>query len=445
MKKFLFTLLAALISLGSAAQKPIESDHSKKYDTNEDITLRGDVNIDGKVSIADVAALIDYLIYNQWPDGEDTLASVAPSILIIGNSFSFDSFLYLPFILKSYNINIKLGIWYSAGAGLYSHVVNYASQPSGKRGFYYIDTANDTAWWTVSNVLCVQDAVKYDNWDVVTLQQNSSECYNWVSYGSNTTNLMTLILADATNEDMQFAWNINHTRQNVDYPTDVLANIRDITTQKNISIVFPYGTAIFNARNNETLATIGDGTNLWCGDCQHLQEGLSCYIAALANVQTIFDTWFPSKNLSVIGDTNRTNAEWTSGKGFIDAQGTNIGITDTNCMLAQQCAFDAARDKFTIQGGWDLLLVANSGNFTLEVNSEWEEVIPGEKYTASATNTPPLSVIITPNEGTTLLKCISRSLRNSGENSVFIPDDEGVITFTKSEITEDWYLYIITE
>jgi hypothetical protein len=109
-----------------------------------------DVNGDGRVSIADVTTVIDLLLeVNSSGDPETPTALEAPSILILGNSFTLDSWSYVPFLLKDYGINIKLGIYYLAGNSLaetrngYNYGTSYSSF---SRGFYYIDTSTDTAW-----------------------------------------------------------------------------------------------------------------------------------------------------------------------------------------------------------------------------------------------------------------------------------------------------------
>ncbi|MBQ6080248.1 MAG: DUF4886 domain-containing protein [Muribaculaceae bacterium] len=411
-------------------------------------TSCADVNGDGIVSISDVTTLIDMLLFDISPSEPETpTIGDAPSILILGNSFTCDSWMYLPFILKSYGINIKVGIWYVSGGSLGGHVTYYNTAPAVKHDFYLIDTANDTVWNTITDVLCAQDAVKYAPWDIITLQQNSTSCTSWTTFEAGATNLMALIDVDKTNPDMRYAWNINHTRMNNDYPADVLANVLDITTEKDIDIVFPYGTAIFNARKDTTLAAIGAGTNLWCNDYQHLQDGLPCYIASLANVQVIFDTWFPEKNLSVIGDPNRTNVSWTRGKGMKDQQIPHVGISDENCALAQQYAFAAARNKFAITGGWDKVLkLEGSSNYTLEINSAWSEITANSMYYApdSGENPPELNVVITPKPGNILTKCSSRNLRGSVPNETILPDSIGKITVMMREVAENWNLYIQT-
>ena len=373
------------------------------------VTDLADVNGDGHVSIYDVAILIDLLLGNASSgDPEEPTVLEAPSILILGNSFTLDSWSYVPFLLKDYGINIKLGIYYLAGGSLTATKNGYtkgAPNASYNRGFYYIDTSTDTAWSLVipKSVMslngidyycptpqqCVQYYVGMENelasvmadsigtydamtgkmWDIIVLQQVSTGSVLWTSYYDNSTSIhhakaiKNLIDSDMKHE-YSLGWNLIHSKSgaDTDLPTDIIANIHDACSQDDsettarIDVVFPYGTAIYNARNDTTLKSLGynGNTDLW-HDGQHLTGGLPHYLASIAIVEKILRQFFPDLGLSVQGNSVIPDADWVRGKNMLSGRATTIvGATAENCALAQMAAIRACDDPWNIYGGWPL-------------------------------------------------------------------------------------------
>ena len=368
----------------------------------------------------------------------------APSILILGNSFTQDSWSYVPFILKAVGINIKIGMCYTASTGLSGQYNNYNNGPhysynyttgtytdSTNRGFFYIDTSKHTKWYqkipkatfnkgeqrineneddyrVPTPRQCVayfegmeselqsaqaaleDDTLNYENrdklgklWDVIVFQQVSSGV-SWSNFYDSNGKHYSLKLKEkidediATGHDYVLGWNINHSKggDTTDVPTDILANIKDAcdaygidpTIAAEIDVVFPYGTAIFNGRNDSTLKQIGYGgaTDLWFSDYQHLTGGLPYYLASLAIVEKIFRKYYPNEGLSVKGNAAINaiipNSNWVSGKD-IPARGAYIaGATSANCLLAQDAAVRACDDMWNIYGGWPLQIKISCTN-----------------------------------------------------------------------------------
>ena len=74
-----------------------------------EMTDQADVNGDGLVSIKDVTFLIEILLAETPSEDPDVPTySDAPSILVLGNSFTSDSWADVPYLLKEYGINIKV-------------------------------------------------------------------------------------------------------------------------------------------------------------------------------------------------------------------------------------------------------------------------------------------------------------------------------------------------
>lgn len=273
-------------------------------------------------------------------------------ICIIGNSYTADSWMYLPFILQSYGIGIEVGCYVRSSGTIKNAVDEWATGSSSvSSAFYYINTAAGmTAWQTISTAASPQMAATYTDWDIVVLQQSSEASLTFSTY-TYARQLEGLVL-DSIGKPVMFGWNININRASSgsDYTAvanTILGNISNICQREPIDIIFPYGTAIFNARTNSTLAAIGAGGNLWYSDNVHLQEGLPCYIACLANVQALFNRFYP--NLSVMGNVTRPTAANISAWAVKSTNGSSVGVTEANCRLAQVCAVLAAKYNFEIK------------------------------------------------------------------------------------------------
>lgn len=267
-------------------------------------------------------------------------------VLVIGNSYSQDSWCYLPFMLKNYDITISVGISCIYGSSLQTHATSWTSNSA---TFYYIDTRTDSAWKTIGTYSS-ENIVKYTDWDVILLQQQSTASVTASTYQPYAHTLVGYIL-DAATKPVKIGWNININPASAgdDYTAiakQILANIKTVTDAEPVNFIAPYGTAVFNARTNETLAAIGDGGNLWASDKLHLQEGLPCYLANLTSMQALFDMFYPW--LSVLGEPTRPTQTMINTWGVPGQNGTCTGVSDEACRLAQYCAVAANKDKFNI-------------------------------------------------------------------------------------------------
>lgn len=266
-------------------------------------------------------------------------------ICVIGNSYSLDSFMYLPFILLNFGITSKVGVYYRSSGSLQNQVSEFTS---GSNPFYTIDTDTELTW--AENLsYSPQLAIKDDAWDIVVIQQSSTASLDINTYEPYTRQLVNLI-ATAINKPFVLAWNININRFAGDIATEqgaILQNIKATTDTEPVSFIFPYGTAIFDARTNSTLDALGDGGHLWASDKVHLQEGIPCYIAALANTQKLFERYYPDK--SVLGDITIPDAGSIAVWNVKGQQGTPVGVNDNNRRLSQVCAIAANTNPFAVK------------------------------------------------------------------------------------------------
>lgn len=297
------------------------------------------------------------------------------NILVVGNSHSCDFFSYVPFILKEYGVNVQLGIFYSPGKSIGYHNENYEADPTNTQyqeaQLFVIDTETDNSWSVgndpegvpikttsdLSYKASVQKAVRYAPWDIVVFHQSHTTSYITKNFGSSIESLRTKISNDL-GKPFMLGWMIGVIQPTSSYPVwtrySMLAHVKNACLRHGFDMIFPGGTAIFNAMNDLTLCPNGD--DLHDGSDLHLKEGLPCYIGALANVEAIFRKFYPT--LNIWNDATRTTTSWVSGKNIPNPQGTpdNSLITDANCRLAQQMAilandypFDIANDTFSVK------------------------------------------------------------------------------------------------
>ena len=95
-------------------------------------------------------------------------------ILSIGNSFSQDAHRYIHDIAKKEGVNIKCVNLYIGGCSLRRHYVNMLGDVEG----YAFEFNGETTGLKVS----IKEALMSDEWDYVTLQQNSPDSDDFETY-----------------------------------------------------------------------------------------------------------------------------------------------------------------------------------------------------------------------------------------------------------------------
>lgn len=195
------------------------------------------------------------------------------------------------------------------------------------------------------------------DWDVVLLQQNSGNSMDYTTYQPYLNDLIDYIAGIKPN--VVFAWNLTHawatgysrlTTKGVtmdEMAAAVKSNADKVLDETAVSMILPYGEAIRFAREDETLAAIGEKGNL-SHDWVHLQEGIGRQVAAYANVMAILRFLHGKKG--VVGDTTTIDSSFLSAHGITTTDnngtgmtnesqnGTPTGSTATNRLIAQRCA-----------------------------------------------------------------------------------------------------------
>ena len=254
-------------------------------------------------------------------------------ILCIGNSHSVDSWSYVPFILKQYNLDCLLVMCYYPAAKLADYIANFDDTTSWAiQALFYIDTATSTQWSNLLSASYLYNGesvspsfavnLTYEHignnngsgqipWDLICIQ-NSYTLYN-------SDKLTVQQVTDMFNNiDTHYSGNykkgftITHLQQyvsgsDVNTPEKYLTSIASVLTDEScpdIDIVFPCGGAIHRMRAIKTYRELysrsiyrnlfEDGSN---AQGVHLNAGLPCYIAASTIVAKLLEYYDNSRTL----------------------------------------------------------------------------------------------------------------------------------------------------
>ena len=270
-------------------------------------------------------------------------------LLAIGNSFSRDSLSYVPVLLQSVcpSLNVVIGVLYRGSASLQDHWDNRDSST-----YYELDIfISESNKWVSFSSKGLDDGLTYTDWDIITLQQNSANSGKYNTFQPYLNNLIGYIATKCHN--YKIGWLLTHSYSD-GYTTEwtseqMAANIRTaserVMNETSVDILFPYGTAIQNARSNGTLDSIGDGGGLCYSDYIHLQEGLGCQIAAYANAIVLLKELGIVKSIN--GNTIIVDSSFDSQYNIPQPHGTPVGSNESNCILGQKAAILAVKHPYT--------------------------------------------------------------------------------------------------
>ncbi len=279
------------------------------------------------------------------------------NICVLGNSYSNDSFCYVPFILKEYGITCKIEIYYRGSLSLHDLDEQWLDDDETGRAdidgkdhsrlHFRIDTRKDRKWKLLNNQ-SAKAIVSSDDWDIISIQQGGRRCQFEETYYPYLDNVIKKIDDSCLNHGYKLTWFMayNEGRDN--------ANKESVETQKKIveefpfELVFPVATAVFSCQENEVISELGDSKyrKMYAADNVHLQEGLPCYVASLTVAQSIMDYLEIGK--TVVGNTIRPTQGWIESISGITPNGQSIGVTEENCSLAQRAAIQANLHPFEI-------------------------------------------------------------------------------------------------
>lgn len=264
-KKFLclFLVLVCVFSLGlTGCSKPDSAADSTPSTTTEPTTSPTTVP-----PTEPVAPEFDPLGNKTW--AEDGVLK----ILTIGNSFSNDCMAYVYDIAYAAGAtDVYLGNLYIGSCTVSKHLTN-AKEDNASYTYY----TNEVGTFTKVSKHKMSDAIKSQNWDFISIQQNCKNSGLPEQY-SDLQELVNIVKSQATNPKVEIVWHMTWAAQN-DYTGSLFANYQmDQETMynaivgavkervfpiKEITRVIPNGTVMQNIRSSYWGDTITrDGIHL---------------------------------------------------------------------------------------------------------------------------------------------------------------------------------------
>ena len=272
-------------------------------------------------------------VKHELPVGKNSL-----KVLAIGNSFVDDPMAYFDAIVKGSSINRASLCVYSAVIGGAS--LEYWANTCKKGNEVTITRRSGQMEMTVTQAPL--EKILAQDWDVVTVQQVSTQAQNPSKLSPHLSYLVNTIRTQCPNKDVVIAWQQvwSYWESNLEKSITNWQNINEVvklTPNYGIDMVIPTGTAIQNARATE-LNTIHGLTR----DGKHLGYGVGRYVAAC--------TWFealiaPVYGVSVLGSTAvHPITDYEQNHSSYET----VPVTDDNRTLCQQCAVAAVNNPFQL-------------------------------------------------------------------------------------------------
>ena len=225
----------------------------------------------------------------NYAHAADPYASI--KILAIGNSFSQDAMRnHLYQVLESAGYKeIVLANMYIGGCSLDTHWSNMRNDNAAYEQ-YKTSTAKNGQWSTNPSYK-LSDAIKEEEWDIITIQQVSGSSGDASAFG-NLDNCLNWIDENKTNPNAKILWHMtwaydeNTSNSSFSkYNNDQLTMYRKILDATNAKVathglidgIIPSGTSIQNMRTSTNI----DAASLCSSDGYHLNDTYGDYIAAL--------------------------------------------------------------------------------------------------------------------------------------------------------------------
>lgn len=267
-------------------------------------------------------------------------------ILAIGNSFSRDALSYVPMFLKALNINAVIGILYHSSCSLQMHWENKSDST-----YYTFDYFNwNNGQWIQTSNKGLDYGLAYDDWNIVTLQQNSGNSMDYTTYQPYLNNLIGYI--DSKVHNVKLGWLLTHawatgysSLSTKGITSDEMAALiracsKRVMMETAIDMVIPYGTAIQLARGDSNINQIGNAGN-FSYEGVHLQEGLGCQIAAYTSTISLAN--IIDGRLGINGNETLVNSSFLSTYNIPEQHGSATGSTAENIILGQRYASIAVK------------------------------------------------------------------------------------------------------
>lgn len=116
-------------------------------------------------------------------DTPTELARHELNILCIGNSYTWDAMLYVPYIMQSIvpDLHMTIGILYTGAENLDNH---YNSHMLGDKPYTYFHMSTDGNPWIKQKQSNLRSTINAAHWNLITIQQSSAKSTNATSYSN---------------------------------------------------------------------------------------------------------------------------------------------------------------------------------------------------------------------------------------------------------------------
>ena len=272
----------------------------------------------------------ELMMQHPYPIATDSLR-----ILILGNSFSYDSTCYLQAIVDSTDIDQgRLGIYnfFIPASNFQTWIDKYESEET-------ISVYNTVGQLKMRGEGTLQQVLS-QHWDVVMIVQGSDLSYEWSSFKDTTPELLDIITSCCKNPEVRIAYQMPWGHTPAITPKELVGNVncaKRLAAEYGISNVVSVGIAIQNARNSSLLNDTYLLRDKW-----HITHGVGRYVAAC----TVFESLLqPVFHVSVYGN----NALVKLSDEELAVEGT-VPVTAENIRLCQQCALYATMYKYNVVG-----------------------------------------------------------------------------------------------
>ena len=226
------------------------------------------------------------------PNKPDTL-----KILALGNSFSNDATFWLPRLMTSAGIgNVVVGRMYIGGCSLQKHCEKFESNAADYT--YSKNTRN--GWTDISTSYTLKEALQADEWDIVTMQQNSGLSGLWGSYIPYLEKLVGIVRKECPkaaivwHQTWAYASNsklgaFGNYENNQTEMANAIEGCTRLVQASGIPVVIPSGSSVRRMRSSSYCADTE-----FSYDTQHLSP-LGKYIAACAWYRALIEPVFGKK------------------------------------------------------------------------------------------------------------------------------------------------------
>ena len=309
-------------------------------DNKQDKLSAGNNIIISPEGVISVASGLGYSVpkmkNNPLPAGKGELR-----ILSIGNSHTRYPSKYVPYIVNAAGIDKTKLCWYILYQGS-SSLEYWAGIYEGGTNRALEDTNVGTL--SISRTSGTMAELLSQDWDVITLQQVSTNLYDYNTFEPYLTTLINAIKRHCPKAAIawQFGWQdsdyFNPNGGIINYSNkfnSIIDAVKKVVALNGIDIIIPSGMAIENARF--TSLNI-DNYNL-TEDTNHLAAGVGKYIGAGTWFQTLIAPVF---NKSFYGDTTKQSDYGETSTNHLNP------VTESNRTLCQECVMAAVADMWNI-------------------------------------------------------------------------------------------------